>query len=89
MIMTLHNCSIQVIVGSFIPDGKKESKQIDLGEPDSTSRKLVGGGMTGATCPLPRGALSESSGGSRSPLNQSVSAFNNINPHGLSTFPWK
>lgn len=61
MIMTLHNCSIQVVVGSFIPGGKKESNQTtNHVEPDSTSGKLIGGGMTGASSPLPRGALSES-----------------------------
>ncbi|KAG6486221.1 AT-hook motif nuclear-localized protein 10-like [Zingiber officinale] len=80
---------VQVVAGSFIPDRKKDSKQTNLGEPDSTSGKLVGGGMTGASSLLPHGALSESSGGPGSPLNQTVGACNNINPHGVSTIPWK
>ncbi|XP_042448142.1 AT-hook motif nuclear-localized protein 10-like isoform X1 [Zingiber officinale] len=84
--LLLASSPVQVVVGSFIPDGKKELKQANLTEPVSTTGKLVAGRTTGASSPLSRGALSESSG---SPLNQSVGACNNINPHGLSTIPWK
>uniref|UniRef100_A0A5B6ZMP8 AT-hook motif nuclear-localized protein n=1 Tax=Davidia involucrata TaxID=16924 RepID=A0A5B6ZMP8_DAVIN len=82
---------VQVIVGSFIADGRKESKPVNQMDPLSAPPKLSpGGGGTGASSPPSRGTLSESSGGPGSPLNQSMGACNNSNnPQGMSSMPWK
>ncbi|CAL5331971.1 unnamed protein product [Camellia sinensis] len=48
-----------------------------------------GGGATGATSPPSHGLLSESSGGPGSPLNHSTGAYNNSNPQGMLTMPWR
>lgn len=82
---------LQVVVGSFIADGQKESKQVNQTEPSSAGPKLgPGGGATAGSSPS-RGTLSESSGGPGSPLNQSTGACNtnNSNPQGMSSMPWK
>lgn len=78
---------VQVVVGSFIPVVKKESKQIN--PIDLASAKAAPGGMTGASSPPSRGSLSESSGGPGSPFNQSSGACNNSNQHGLANILWK
>ncbi|XP_059636251.1 AT-hook motif nuclear-localized protein 10 [Cornus florida] len=78
---------VQVIVGSFIADGRKESKPINQIDPLSAPSKLIPGG--GASSPSSRGRLSESSGGPSSPLNQSTGTCNNSNPQGMSSMPWK
>lgn len=81
---------IQVVVGSFITDGRKESKSANHMEPLNAPSKLgPGGGHTGASSPPSRGTLSESSGGPGSPLNQSTGACNNSNPQGMSSMAWK
>nr|XP_018683585.1 PREDICTED: AT-hook motif nuclear-localized protein 10-like isoform X2 [Musa acuminata subsp. malaccensis] len=80
---------VQVVMGSFIPDGKKGSKQINPVDPTSAPGKLAADGMTGASSPLSRGTMSESSGGPGSPLNQSTPVCNNSNQQGLSNIPWK
>ncbi|XP_075650930.1 AT-hook motif nuclear-localized protein 10 [Castanea sativa] len=82
---------IQVVVGSFITDGRKESKSANHMEPlNAPSSKLgPGGGHTGASSPPSRGTLSESSGGPGSPLNHSTGACNNSNPQGMSSMAWK
>lgn len=81
---------VQVVVGSFIADGHKESKPANQIEPQSAPSKVAqGGGAMGATSPPSRGTLSESSGGPGSPLNQSTGACNNSNPQGMSSMPWK
>ncbi|CAL5331953.1 unnamed protein product [Camellia sinensis] len=82
-----------VIMGSFIADGGKESKAVNQMEQLSAPSKLApvggGGGATGATSPPSHGTLSESSGGPGSPLNHSTGAYNNSNPQGMSTMPWR
>ncbi|XP_043712440.1 AT-hook motif nuclear-localized protein 10-like isoform X2 [Telopea speciosissima] len=81
---------VQVVVGSFIADGRKESKQTNQSEPSSApSKHAHGGGAVGTGSPQSRGTLSESSGGPGSPLNQSTGACNNSNPQGLANMPWK
>ncbi|XP_010932105.2 AT-hook motif nuclear-localized protein 10 [Elaeis guineensis] len=80
---------VQVVVGSFIADGKKEPKQMTPSDPASAPGKLAPGGTTGANSPPSRGTLSESSGGPGSPLNQSTGTCNNSNQQGLSNMPWK
>lgn len=92
---------VQVIVGSFIPDGRKDPKPVIHMEPLSVQPNLTQGGVggggggggygVGATSPPSRGTLSESSGGHSSPLNQSTGAYNNnSNPQGgMSSMPWK
>ncbi|KAL7244598.1 hypothetical protein ACSBR2_000051 [Camellia fascicularis] len=84
---------VQVIMGSFIADGGKESKAVNQVEQLSAPSKLApvggGGGATGATSPPSHGTLSESSGGPGSPLNHSTGAYNNSNPQGMSTMPWR
>ncbi|XP_062097102.1 AT-hook motif nuclear-localized protein 10 [Humulus lupulus] len=82
---------VQVVVGSFVSDGRKESKSANRVEPLSVSQNLgTGGGPTGPGSPASRGTLSESSGGPGSPLNHSTGACNNNNqPLGMSSMPWK
>ncbi|OMO99748.1 hypothetical protein CCACVL1_03651 [Corchorus capsularis] len=82
---------VQVVVGSFMADGRKEPKSAYQTEPLSAlSKHGQGGGVpTGAVSPPSRGTLSESSGGPGSPLNQSTGACNNNNPQGMSNLPWK
>ncbi|KAI0511884.1 hypothetical protein KFK09_012518 [Dendrobium nobile] len=87
---------VQVVVGSFIADGKKEPKHANFVNTLSTSSKLApadgggGGGLTVSTSSPPsRGTASESSGGPPSPLNQSSGTFNNSNQLGLSNISWK
>ncbi|KAF8409879.1 hypothetical protein HHK36_002397 [Tetracentron sinense] len=81
---------VQVVVGSFIADGRKESKSMNPSGPSSGTPKLTpGGGASGAVSPPSRGTLSESSGGPGSPLNQSTGACNNNNPQGMGNMPWK
>ncbi|WOL13958.1 AT-hook motif nuclear-localized protein 10 [Canna indica] len=81
---------VQVVVGSFIADGKKEPKQISPTDPMSPPGNLApGGGTTGTSSPPSRGTLSESSGGPSSPLNQSTGTCNNGTQQGLFNMSWK
>ncbi|XP_073010217.1 AT-hook motif nuclear-localized protein 10-like isoform X2 [Typha latifolia] len=80
---------VQVIVGSFSADGKKELKQLNPSDPASAPGKLAPGGMTGINSPLLQGTLSESSGGTGSPPNQGTSICNNSNHECFSNIPWK
>ncbi|WOK94146.1 hypothetical protein Cni_G02848 [Canna indica] len=80
---------VQVILGSFIPDGRKESKQVNPLDPTSDLGKLAPAGTTGASSPPSRGTLSESSGGPGSPINLSTGTCNNSNQQGLSNIQWK
>ncbi|KAK6773009.1 hypothetical protein RDI58_028247 [Solanum bulbocastanum] len=83
---------VQVIVGSFIADGRKEPKTASHFEasPAPLSANLgVGGGLTGANSPPSRGTYSGSSGGPGSPLNQSGPVCTNDNLQGISSMPWK
>ncbi|KAM1023945.1 hypothetical protein ACFX2I_037156 [Malus domestica] len=83
-------CPVQVVVGSFAADGRKESKTANEMEPSSVAPKFdPGSGPTGASSSQSRGTLSESSGGPGSPLNQSTGTCNNNNPQGMSSMPWK
>lgn len=90
---------VQVVVGSFISDGKKEPKHINFVNHLSPTAKLVpmeasgggnGGGndgVVGGNSPSSRGTASESSGGPTSPLNQSAGIYNH--QLGLSGISWK
>ncbi|PON33397.1 PPC domain containing protein [Parasponia andersonii] len=81
---------VQVVVGSFVADGRKEPKPANRVEAVSGTMNLgVGSGPTGPSSPPSRGTLSESSGGPGSPLNHSTGACNNNNPQGISSMPWK
>lgn len=77
----------QVIVGSFIADGRKEPKSANNMETSSAPPKV----NMGASSSPSRGTFSESSGGPASPLNLSSGACNNhpVHPHGLPGLPWK
>ncbi|KAK8512661.1 hypothetical protein V6N12_075231 [Hibiscus sabdariffa] len=81
---------VQVVVGSFITDNKKEAKPTYQMEALSAPPKLA----PGVTSSPSHGTLSESSGGPGSPVNQSMGACNNNNnnnnnPQGMSNLPWK
>ncbi|KAJ0987117.1 hypothetical protein J5N97_005473 [Dioscorea zingiberensis] len=81
---------VQVVVGSFIVDGRKEPRQSNPSDPASAPGKHASGGMVGPGSPLSRGTQSESSGGPGSPPNQSIGTYNNnTNQQGLSGIPWK
>ncbi|CAK9139374.1 unnamed protein product [Ilex paraguariensis] len=75
-----------VVVGSFMADGRKQSKS-GQAEGLISPPKLASGASGGS--PQSRGTLSESSGGPGSPLNQSTGACNNNNPQGMATMPWR
>ena len=84
---------LQVVVGSFIADGRKESKSgnqnYQMEALTAPPKFAHGGGPTAASSPPSRGTLSESSGGPGSPHNHSTGACNNSNPQGMSSIPWK
>ncbi|GAV65831.1 AT_hook domain-containing protein/DUF296 domain-containing protein [Cephalotus follicularis] len=63
---------VQIVVASFVEDGRKESKSAQHLE----LKPGPGGGPTGACSPPSRGSPSESSGGPGSPLNLSAGGFN-------------
>ncbi|OVA01098.1 protein of unknown function DUF296 [Macleaya cordata] len=76
---------VQVVVGSFIADMRKELKLLNQSDPSSAPSKHAqgGGGAAGTGSPP-----STSSGGPGSPLNQSTGGCNN-NPSGMANMPWK
>ncbi|KAG4161938.1 hypothetical protein ERO13_D01G087000v2 [Gossypium hirsutum] len=79
---------VQVVVGSFITDNRKEAKSTYQMEGLSAPPKVA----PGVTSSPSHGTLSESSGGPGSPVNQSMGTCNNNNnnnPQGMSNFPWK
>lgn len=78
----------QVIVGSFLEEGWKDSKSGIQAEPLSSAPKHVGGASGIGSSPS-RGNLSESSGGGGSPLNQSTGGCSNSNPAGMPNVLWK
>ncbi|XP_016483714.1 AT-hook motif nuclear-localized protein 10 isoform X2 [Nicotiana tabacum] len=80
---------VQVIVGSFISDARKESKSANHFEASPAPVNANPGGMMGASSSPSRGTLSESSGGPGSPLNQSAPVCTNSNLQGMSSMPWK
>ncbi|KAJ0096989.1 hypothetical protein Patl1_29323 [Pistacia atlantica] len=79
---------VQVIVGSFLAEGWKDSKSGIQVEPLSSTPKHVGG-ASGVGSPPSRGNFSESSGGGGSPLNQSTGGCSNSNPAGIPNISWK
>ncbi|XP_031269316.1 AT-hook motif nuclear-localized protein 10-like [Pistacia vera] len=79
---------VQVIVGSFLAEGWKDSKSGIQVEPLSSMPKHVGG-ASGVGSPPSRGNFSESSGGGGSPLNQSTGGCSNSNPAGIPNISWK
>ncbi|KAL6183886.1 hypothetical protein ACLB2K_045296 [Fragaria x ananassa] len=83
-------CPVQVVVGSFAADGRKEPKTEMKRETSSAGPRLAAAsGPNGVSSPPSHGTLSESSGGQGSPLNQSTGAGNNDNPQGMSSLSWK
>ncbi|MQM06207.1 hypothetical protein Taro_039027 [Colocasia esculenta] len=80
---------VQVVVGSFMVDGRKESKQTNPLETSPTPANVAPGMAAGAGSPPSRGTLSESSPGPGSPLNHSSGACNNSNQQVLPGMPWK
>lgn len=81
-------CYVQIVVGSFIADGHKESKPASHFD-TSVPPKFASGMGAGTSSPPSRGTLSESSGGPGSPLNQSTGACNNNTLQGMANMPWK
>ncbi|KAJ4714017.1 AT-hook motif nuclear-localized protein [Melia azedarach] len=80
---------VQVIVGSFLAEGWKETKSVIQTEPLSSismPRFLPGPSAVGS--PASRGNLSESSGGPGSPLNQNTGGCSNSNPPSIPNI-WK
>ncbi|ONK68674.1 uncharacterized protein A4U43_C05F14710 [Asparagus officinalis] len=93
---------VQVVVGSFIAEGKKEPKQTFSMDPSCAPGKLASSGLRPGPSPMPvpmtetnsppsRGTLSESSGGPGSPINQSTrTTCNNSSQQGVvNNMPWK
>ncbi|KAK7351829.1 hypothetical protein VNO77_11554 [Canavalia gladiata] len=78
---------VQVVLASFLSDGRKQSKSAKRMENASAPPKVSTAGQSSSPS---RGTLSESSGGPGSPPNQSTGAYNNNNPtQGFSGIPWK
>lgn len=88
--------SVQVIVGSFIADGRKDSKKQKINKEPSLPaqpKPVPSTGAMGPSSPPSRGTLSESSGGPGSPPNNHSTGAcnnnNNNNQQGMSSMPWK
>ncbi|XP_010469449.1 PREDICTED: AT-hook motif nuclear-localized protein 10-like [Camelina sativa] len=83
---------VQIVVGSFIPEGQKEPKphvgQMDLSPPTIPRVAPTQVLMMAPSSPQSRGTMSESScgGGHASPLHQSTGGPYNSTNH---TMPWK
>ncbi|KAE8680344.1 AT-hook motif nuclear-localized protein 10 [Hibiscus syriacus] len=69
---------VQVVLGTFIADNRKDTKTAYQKEDLSIPPKLAPGVNSSPS----HGTLSESSGGPVSPVNQSMGACNDNNPHG-------
>lgn len=83
-------CPVQVIVGSFLAEGRKEPKPSNHLDPLSATPRANLGNATGGSSSPSRGTFSGSSGGAASPLNLSSGAFNNNHhAHVMSAIPWK
>ncbi|XP_056177204.1 AT-hook motif nuclear-localized protein 10-like isoform X2 [Syzygium oleosum] len=81
---------VQVVVGSFMAEGRPETKSANQVESFLVPGKFVSGGVSvGPSSPPSHGTLSESSGGPGSPLNQSTGICNNSNSQGMSSLPWR
>ncbi|XP_062191901.1 AT-hook motif nuclear-localized protein 10-like [Phragmites australis] len=82
---------IQIVVGSFNADGKRERKQHAPSDPSSAPLKVAPTTGMGPNSPPSRGTLSESSGGAGSPrpLHQGMASCSNNQPPILSSMPWK
>lgn len=81
---------MQVVVGSFMAEGRPETKSANQVESFLVPGKFVSGGVSvGPSSPPSHGTLSESSGGPGSPLNQSTGICNNSNSQGMSSLPWR
>lgn len=84
---------IQIVVGSFNSDGRKEQKPQVMPKlqvsSEPTPLKVVPATGMGPNSPPSRGTLSESSGGTASPRHQGYTATNNNQPPILSSMPWK
>ncbi|KAG6406166.1 hypothetical protein SASPL_133765 [Salvia splendens] len=76
---------VQVIVGSFLADDRKQPKSASHMEPLSGPPKVNMGGTISSPS---QGTFSESSGGAASPHNLSSGVCNN-QPHAMSAMPWK
>ncbi|KAL8487120.1 hypothetical protein ACS0TY_023234 [Phlomoides rotata] len=81
---------VQVIVGSFLAEGRKEPKPTNHMEQLSGPQQVNFGGAAGTSSSPSRGTFSESSGGPNSPPNlSSVACNNNNHPQGMSGISWK
>ncbi|CAA7025173.1 unnamed protein product [Microthlaspi erraticum] len=85
---------VQIVVGSFMPDGPKEPKQRATGQmelsppPAAPPRVAPNQGLMNPGSPQSRGTMSESScGGHGSPLHQSTGGGPFSNPN--LSMPWK
>lgn len=80
---------VQVVVGSFVAESRREPKMGNTSEPLIASAKPhAATGAAGPSSPHSRGTLSESSDGPGSPLNHSTGAVNST-PPGMANIPWK
>lgn len=84
-------CYLQIVLGSFNSEGKKEPKQHASSDPASAPLKIIPTTTMGPNSPPSRGTLSESSGGAGSspPLHQGMAASNSNQPPIMSSMPWK
>ncbi|XP_010269996.1 PREDICTED: AT-hook motif nuclear-localized protein 10-like isoform X2 [Nelumbo nucifera] len=71
---------VQVVVGSFIAEGKKSNSDLSKREPTSASQMVGLGAPVGTGSPPSQGTSSESSGEPDSPLNRGSGPCNNTGP---------
>eukprot|EP00252_Welwitschia_mirabilis_P007423 TRINITY_DN1876_c0_g1_i1.p1 TRINITY_DN1876_c0_g1~~TRINITY_DN1876_c0_g1_i1.p1 ORF type:complete len:369 (-),score=57.30 TRINITY_DN1876_c0_g1_i1:290-1396(-) len=78
---------VQVVVGSFLNNGRKAQPKLSIQEPAAGVQQANAGGTGAVASPPSRGTMSESSGGGGSPLNQSTGDFNSAPPQPLQNIP--
>ncbi|CAL9052963.1 AT-hook motif nuclear-localized protein 8-like [Musa acuminata AAA Group] len=78
---------VQVVVGSFIAEGKKPKPEPLRWEPSSAPPQMPGFGAAVTASPPSEGTSSESSEDPGSPINQSVGTCNNSGQHVQPAYP--
>ncbi|XP_057979805.1 AT-hook motif nuclear-localized protein 10-like [Malania oleifera] len=77
-------CPVQVVIGSFMAGGQKDTRSGNSSDPYSAPPKQQTPGPTAVGSPSSHGTLSESPGGPGSPLNHGFRACENNNTHNFS-----
>ncbi|XP_072961925.1 AT-hook motif nuclear-localized protein 10-like [Typha angustifolia] len=84
--MLMASAPVQVVVGSFIAEGKKAKAEALKREPLSAPPQMAGFGAASAASPPSEGTSSESSDDPGSPIDHSTGTCNNSSQHMQPTF---